>query len=131
MRNLKLEPIDSNVFSQEYLNEITIGRLYVNYFKRIFSSEVIINYSVDPDEFINNLKCENFSVEIIGSYKALSYESEGEEKVTEREYFVAVDEKILIHVIYMNFKMVFDPETPTEKIKKITDLYLASKKHKN
>jgi len=130
MSNLKLESVDANVFCKEYLSEISISRIYIQYFKRIYLSEVIFSYSVDPDEFINNLKCENFSVEIIGANKTLSFASEGDGKVTERKYFVAIDEKILISVMYMDLRILFDPETPTEKIKKITDIYFASKKIK-
>lgn len=121
-----MKPIDTSVFSPDYLYDISLGRLYISYFKRIFSSEVINNLKVDPDSYIQSLKNEGYLVETLGIFKRTNFEEESDKKTVVWEYIILVNENILMGIMDGSYRICYNQDNPADIIKRMTDLYIES-----
>jgi len=127
--------VDTSIFSSEYDNEMSLGRLYVSFKNRLFSSFVVDGLSsVDPEKFIVVLKNNGFKITILGTYRTIRYpkkENDNTEQIlttdelfVEWEYITMLDGKILMGLRESSFRIVYSHDIPETTIQKITDLYI-------
>ena len=123
MKQIKTKTVDASIFSWDYLNEISLGRLFVNYFGVLFSSRVINGLLVNPEIFIQSIKDARFNLETLGDYKVFATDDDGKEK-NEYEYILLIDQNIILGLRELSLRLSYDnKKTPEDKIEKLMNIY--------
>ena len=125
--------ITMNIFSLNLDGELSIGRLYVAMFNKLFSSTVITNLVVDSSKFIQALKDDKFEVEVLGKYRAETHITTptqkrhaylpNDELYTCTEHIIFVAPNILCGVFDESFRISYQYGTNQEILDRIIEIY--------